>query len=125
MTVAMFFAREPEELPSRAADNLFWLGRYVERAENVIRLTRAYHLRLAEAASAADSELLDDGGGASRIGWAPARIEGFPPGLGSRCSDSAANAQPRAFATGSPIDGWNGTVSDLDRTIDEHDGIRH
>ena len=36
-------------LPSRAADNLFWLGRYVERAEATIRLGRAYHLRLAEA----------------------------------------------------------------------------
>lgn len=36
-------------LPSRAADNLFWLGRYVERAENTMRLLRAYHVRLAEA----------------------------------------------------------------------------
>lgn len=35
-------------LPSRAADNLFWLGRYVARGENAIRLLRAYHLRLAE-----------------------------------------------------------------------------
>lgn len=34
-------------LPSRAADNLFWLGRYVERCEEAIRLIRAYHLRLA------------------------------------------------------------------------------
>ena len=35
-------------LPARAADNLFWLGRYVERVETVVRLLRAYHLRLAE-----------------------------------------------------------------------------
>lgn len=28
-------------LPSRAADNLFWVGRYVERAEGAIRLLRA------------------------------------------------------------------------------------
>jgi len=35
-------------LPSRAADNLYWLGRYVERAEVMMRLLRAYHLRLAE-----------------------------------------------------------------------------
>lgn len=35
-------------LPSRAADNLYWLGRYVERTEHIIRLIRAYHLRLAE-----------------------------------------------------------------------------
>ncbi len=35
-------------LPSRAADNLFWLGRYVERAETATRLLRAWHLRFAE-----------------------------------------------------------------------------
>lgn len=35
-------------LPSRAADNLFWMGRYVERAEGLIRLLRAWHVRLAE-----------------------------------------------------------------------------
>lgn len=43
------FARaEPGLLPSRAADNLYWMGRYVERAEDVMRLLRAYHVRLAE-----------------------------------------------------------------------------
>ncbi|MBK5925851.1 circularly permuted type 2 ATP-grasp protein [Rhodobaculum claviforme] len=35
-------------LPARAADNLFWLGRYVERAEHDLRLLRGWHLRLAE-----------------------------------------------------------------------------
>jgi uncharacterized circularly permuted ATP-grasp superfamily protein/uncharacterized alpha-E superfamily protein len=35
-------------LPSRAADNLYWLGRYVERAEVATRLLRAWHLRRAE-----------------------------------------------------------------------------
>lgn len=35
-------------LPSRAADNLFWLGRYVERAEATLRLTRVLVSRLAE-----------------------------------------------------------------------------
>ncbi len=32
--------RSPIDLPSRAADNLFWLGRYAERAENMARLLR-------------------------------------------------------------------------------------
>ena len=41
-------ASAPGVLPSRAADNLFWLGRYVERAEGAMRLVRAYHVRLAE-----------------------------------------------------------------------------
>jgi len=40
-------------LPSRAADNLFWVGRYVERAEATLRLTRAVINRVAEADDAA------------------------------------------------------------------------
>ncbi|MEM9247910.1 MAG: circularly permuted type 2 ATP-grasp protein [Pseudomonadota bacterium] len=44
-------------LPSRAADNLLWLGRYVERCEGAIRLLRAYHLRLAETGDANDARL--------------------------------------------------------------------
>jgi uncharacterized circularly permuted ATP-grasp superfamily protein/uncharacterized alpha-E superfamily protein len=40
-------------LPSRAADNLFWVGRYVERAEATLRLTRAMINRAAEADVAA------------------------------------------------------------------------
>ncbi len=44
-------------LPSRAADNLFWMGRYVERAEGLIRLLRAWHVRIAENGRA-DSPLL-------------------------------------------------------------------
>jgi uncharacterized circularly permuted ATP-grasp superfamily protein/uncharacterized alpha-E superfamily protein len=36
-------------LPSRAADNLFWVGRYVERAEATLRLVRAMINRSAEA----------------------------------------------------------------------------
>lgn len=33
-----------EPLPSRAADNLFWAGRYVERAEGTARLLRAIYI---------------------------------------------------------------------------------
>ncbi|MGD9018804.1 MAG: circularly permuted type 2 ATP-grasp protein [Desulfuromonadales bacterium] len=33
-----------EPLPSRAADNLYWAGRYVERAEGTARLLRAIYL---------------------------------------------------------------------------------
>lgn len=32
---------KPTELPSRVADNLFWLGRYSERVESGVRLVRA------------------------------------------------------------------------------------
>jgi uncharacterized alpha-E superfamily protein len=36
-------------LPSRAAENLFWLGRYVERAEATLRLVRALINRISDA----------------------------------------------------------------------------
>ncbi|WP_246018410.1 circularly permuted type 2 ATP-grasp protein [Pelagibacterium montanilacus] len=35
-------------LPSRAGDNLIWLGRYAERCEAMVRILRAYHMRMAE-----------------------------------------------------------------------------
>ncbi|MDJ0822002.1 MAG: circularly permuted type 2 ATP-grasp protein [Paracoccaceae bacterium] len=44
-------------LPSRAADNLYWLGRYIERTEGAMRLLRAYHLRLAETGNAEEARL--------------------------------------------------------------------
>ncbi|MFN0263999.1 circularly permuted type 2 ATP-grasp protein [Tepidamorphus sp. 3E244] len=42
----------PGTLPSRAAENLYWLGRYVERCESATRLLRAWHVRLADMAPA-------------------------------------------------------------------------
>jgi uncharacterized circularly permuted ATP-grasp superfamily protein/uncharacterized alpha-E superfamily protein len=38
------------DLPSRVADNLFWLGRYAERAEAIARLARVASARLLEPA---------------------------------------------------------------------------
>lgn len=35
-------------LPSRAADNLFWMGRYLERAEATLRIVRSLGARLGE-----------------------------------------------------------------------------
>ncbi len=51
-------ARSSAELPSRVADNLFWLGRYVERLENRMRILRCVIARLTdEATSETTSEL--------------------------------------------------------------------
>jgi len=44
--------RSPRELPSRAADNLFWLGRYVERADWTLRVLRQALGRLEEGSGA-------------------------------------------------------------------------
>ena len=46
--------RSAAELPSRVADNLFWLGRYTERLEDTVRLLRCVVIRLADE-SGADS----------------------------------------------------------------------
>ncbi len=43
--------RSGQNIPSRAADNLFWLGRYAERIEGGTRLLRSLLLRIAGATS--------------------------------------------------------------------------
>ena len=43
---AVELRRGSADLPSRAADNLFWLGRYAERAENMARLLRTMITRV-------------------------------------------------------------------------------
>lgn len=40
--------RQGEDAPSRAMDNLYWLGRYTERAETLVRVLRAVVLRLGD-----------------------------------------------------------------------------
>jgi uncharacterized alpha-E superfamily protein len=46
-TARVEIRRSGNEAPSRAMDNLFWLARYAERTENLIRVVRAVVLRLA------------------------------------------------------------------------------
>ena len=46
--VPVELSRDGGDLPSRAADDLFWLGRYAERAEGTVRLLRAIFVRLTE-----------------------------------------------------------------------------
>jgi uncharacterized circularly permuted ATP-grasp superfamily protein/uncharacterized alpha-E superfamily protein len=47
--------RSGGDLPSRAADNLFWLGRYAERADGLTRLLRVIVVRLADRPGLAES----------------------------------------------------------------------
>ncbi len=89
-------------LPSRAADNLYWLGRYVERAEGQMRLLRAYHRRLSEAADP-DAPLLRAVEATLRRGGiavAPAMPEGLA-GTIAAAVRSAAQVRDR-FS----LDGW-------------------
>lgn len=45
---AIELSRDGGGLPSRVADNLYWLGRYAERADAMLRLLRCILLRLAD-----------------------------------------------------------------------------
>jgi uncharacterized circularly permuted ATP-grasp superfamily protein/uncharacterized alpha-E superfamily protein len=101
----------PGALPARAADNLFWLGRYVERTEGIVRLLRARHIRLAEGGRAAlplqtcMDDMLETYGVDGR--------SGIPAGL--------LDALGAAVATAGQVrdrfspDGWS-ALNDLDKT---------
>jgi uncharacterized alpha-E superfamily protein len=52
-TVAEF--RRSSDLPSRVADHLLWLGRYLERAEGLVRLLRSVFRRLSGEARPAET----------------------------------------------------------------------
>lgn len=101
----------PGALPSRAADNLFWLGRYVERAEGVIRLLRARHIRMAETGRAALPLVQTIDGILAVYG-----VEGdaaIPQGLLDILSGAVQSAgQVRDRFS---LDGWS-ALSDLDKT---------
>ena len=48
--------RTASDLPSRTADNFFWLGRYAERLENVVRTARCAVGRLSDDTAIGSSE---------------------------------------------------------------------
>ncbi|MCW8131026.1 MAG: circularly permuted type 2 ATP-grasp protein [Planctomycetota bacterium] len=57
---AIELSRGGSDLPSRVADNLFWLGRYVERAECAVRLMRGVIARLSERSDAGEDHVLPE-----------------------------------------------------------------
>ncbi len=98
-------------LPSRAADNLIWLGRYAERCEATVRILRAYNARLAEMSNP-DIPLLAD----TRIYLETIDVdaaEPLPRGLLSAI-DSAVHSASQIRDRFSP-DGWL-ALADLRKT---------
>ncbi len=59
-------------LPSRAADNLFWLGRYLERAEATLRLIRCLAGRLIDTDTQANARSAIERIGALFVAWGAA-----------------------------------------------------
>jgi uncharacterized circularly permuted ATP-grasp superfamily protein/uncharacterized alpha-E superfamily protein len=55
-TAPVELSRGGGDLPSRVADNLFWLGRYAERTEATARLARAVAIRLSDQSGPGGSE---------------------------------------------------------------------
>jgi len=55
-TAPVELSRGGGDLPSRVADNLFWLGRYAERTEATARLARAIAIRLSDQSGPGGSE---------------------------------------------------------------------
>lgn len=108
----VFVRASPGLLPSRAADNLFWLGRYVERAEGQMRLIRAYMSRLPETPA----------GGTPLM----TALEAYLDGLGLDMSEGVCPALERtiALAVNSAnhvrdrfsVDAW-ASLADLERTV--------
>jgi len=56
-TAAAEISRGGGDLPSRVADNFFWLGRYTERAEGTARLARAIGARLSDLGGGGEIEI--------------------------------------------------------------------
>lgn len=106
--------QQPAVLPSRAGDNLFWLGRYVERAEFAIRLLRAYNLRLAESFSPASAVMTFVAGELEKFDAEP--TDGLPNGIAmmlASASTAAGHVRDR-FS----VDGWL-ALHDLSKTVNQ------
>ncbi|OJX51902.1 circularly permuted type 2 ATP-grasp protein [Devosia sp. 66-22] len=98
-------------LPSRAADNLIWLGRYAERCEATVRILRAYNVRLAEMSNPDLPILKDTRAYLDTIDVDAA--EPIPQGL-LRAIDSAVHSAGQIRDRFSP-DGWL-ALADLRKT---------
>jgi uncharacterized circularly permuted ATP-grasp superfamily protein/uncharacterized alpha-E superfamily protein len=106
--------RRPDSgvLPSRAADNLFWLGRYIERTEGAIRLFRAYHTRRAVAGDpdGAQGRRLADGLAALFLDVRAPIVDVLAPSL-EAARDCAGKVRDR-FS----VDGWT-ALTDLTTSL--------
>ena len=114
VTSGTFERSPPGILPSRAADNLYWLGRYVERTEGAIRMLRAWHLRLAETGDADEPHMAHLATHLASLDLTPDLP--IPPALAGMIG-AARFAASKVRDRFSP-DGW-GALNDLARTAEK------
>ena len=89
-------------LPSRAADNLFWVGRYVERAEATLRLVRALINRITEADEASGRSLADSATLLEAWSAGPTTSRRAKPRLIARAALTAATSTARCRSWPAP-----------------------
>jgi uncharacterized circularly permuted ATP-grasp superfamily protein/uncharacterized alpha-E superfamily protein len=83
-------SRATFDLPSRVADNLFWLGRYAERVESAVRVARAILARLYQESDPANASGLEAGVRMmAALGHLPARLINSNNGAASDKRDAA------------------------------------
>ncbi|MES0881152.1 circularly permuted type 2 ATP-grasp protein [Roseibium sp. SCP14] len=112
-TESPFFKSQAGALPSRAADNLFWLGRYVERAEGAVRLLRAYHTRLLETADPEAPLVAQTADFLESVGVAPTSAPPIPEGLCAMLQSAVVSASK--VRDRFSVDGWL-ALNDLAQT---------
>ncbi|MBO6894584.1 MAG: circularly permuted type 2 ATP-grasp protein [Roseibium sp.] len=126
-TESPFFKSQTGVLPSRAADNLFWLGRYIERAEGAVRLLRAYHMRLIETADPESPLVAQTAEYLEKIGVAPEKP--LPDGLCSMLQSAVASASK--VRDRFSVDGWLAlndlaqSATDAQRKLKENSDVPH
>lgn len=90
--------RSDGALPARAADNLFWLGRYLERCEFTLRLIRALGVRLGESDFAQSAREARGRIAALLHLWGATKLDPREKPLAAILSDALRGAEPPASA---------------------------
>jgi len=108
----------PGDLPSRAADHLFWVGRYAERADAYVRILRAASARLADdTRPGAPEELVPL---LRLMGW----IGVVPPAIGATPEFDAARGMRQALSITMDPQNPGGLAATLERLRRTAAGVR-
>ncbi len=98
-------SRDGDDLPSRAADNLFWLGRYIDRVEATVRLLRGILSRAAEQSGSSEAPEIP------ALLWALGKTTGTDPWIGGLGTDERLRALEHDIATILGNSEINGTLA--------------